>query len=61
MSFVIEYKIKFIFVEKCGRPGRGESGNADTCGQGGGQKLAKFCGRPLWMATLNSNTVLLLL
>ena len=33
---------------------RGEGGrlNADNCGQGGrgGQKLAKFCGRLLWMA-----------
>ena len=32
------------------RPGGG-SVDSDTCGQGGrgGQKLPKFCGRPLWM------------
>ena len=32
--------------------GRGGGvGSSDTCGQGGGggQKLGKFCGRPLWM------------
>ena len=34
-----------------GRPGGGGRLNADNCGQGGGgQKLAKFCGRLLWMA-----------
>ena len=33
-------------------PGGGGKLNADNCGQGGrgGQKLAKFCGRLLWMA-----------
>ena len=34
------------------RPGGGGRLNADTWGQGreGGQKLAKSCGRLLWMA-----------
>ena len=28
----------------------GGVGSSDTCGQGGGgQKLGKFCGHPLWM------------
>ena len=35
-----------------GRPWGGGRLNADNCRQGGegGQKLAKFCGRLLWMA-----------
>ena len=35
-------------MEKCGRA---EGGVVWQCGQGGGggQRLVKFCGRPLWM------------
>ena len=30
--------------------GKGESGNADICGQVRCQKMVQFCGSPLWMA-----------
>ena len=42
----------YILPYERGRPGVGGRLNADNYGQGGrgGQKLAKFCGRLLWMA-----------
>ena len=53
---------KFYFTDADAR-GRGWL-NADICGQGRSQKLAKFCGRLLWMAPysycfsfININTV----
>ena len=43
--------------------GGGVQEESDTCGhrgEGGGQKLAKSCGRLLWMAT-NLNVILIFL
>ena len=34
----------------------GEEGVKAKCGQGRGQKLAQFCGRPLWMTPYIHNT-----
>ena len=51
---------KFLTSSKCVRMDRGREGgkqNADRCGlgEGGGQKVAKWCRHPLWMLP-NVNT-----